>query len=194
MIGGTPNDEELPASEIETATLAGGCFWCTEAVFKRVRGVHAVVSGYSGGDVENPSYGQVSSGRTGHAEAVQIRFDPRVISYESLLDVFWATHDPTTPNRQGADVGPQYRSAVFYHNDEQRRTAEESKSRWEASGKLNGKIVTSIEPFKWFYPAEGHHQNYYAANPHAAYCNIVIDPKIRKLLRDFGEDVKEEYR
>ena len=126
-----------------------------------------MISGYTGGDVEDPSYEQVSSGRTGHAEAVQITFDPRVVSYDSLLDVFWATHDPTTLDRQGADVGPQYRSAIFYHSDEQRRTAEASKSKWEASGKLKGKIVTSIEPFKRFYPAEGYHQDYYAANPHA---------------------------
>lgn len=194
MPAGMPNEERLPATELETATLAGGCFWCTEAVFRRVKGVREVVSGYTGGDAEDPSYGQVSTGRTGHAEAVQITFDPRVVSYDRLLDVFWATHDPTTLDRQGADVGPQYRSAIFYHSDEQRRTAEASRSEWQRSGKLRGKIVTSIEPFKRFYRAESHHQDYYAANPHNAYCSIVIEPKIRKLLRDFGDEVKEEYQ
>jgi len=194
MSAGMPNEEKPPAAGLETATLAGGCFWCTEAVFKRIRGVHEVISGYSGGEVEDPSYGQVSSGRTGHAESVQITFDPRVVSYDSLLDVFWATHDPTTRDRQGADVGPQYRSAIFYHSEEQRRAAEGSRGKWEASGKLKGKIVTRIEPFKRFYPAEGYHQDYYAANAGAPYCSIVIEPKIRKLLRDFGDDVKEEYQ
>jgi len=186
-----PNQEQLPATGLETATLAGGCFWCTEAIFRRIKGVQAVVSGYAGGDVADPSYQEVSTGRTGHAEAVQIAFDPRIISYDSLLEVFWATHDPTTLNRQGADVGPQYRSAIFYHSDEQRRTAEASKSTWETSGKFKGKIVTSIEPFKTFYAAEGYHQDYYAANPHDSYCSVMIEPKIRKLLRDFGDDVKE---
>jgi methionine-S-sulfoxide reductase len=192
MSPGTSKEEGLPATGLEMATLAGGCFWCTDAVFKRVKGVHDVVSGYSGGDAGSASYWKVSSGRTGHAESVQIKYDPRVISYDSLLDVFWATHDPTTQDRQGADVGAQYRSAIFYHNDEQRRTAEASKARWEASGKLQGKIATSIEPFSGFYPAESHHQDYYAKNPHEPYCSIVIEPKIRKLLRDLGDDVKEE--
>jgi len=189
-----PNQENPPLAGLETATLAGGCFWCTEAIFKRIKGVHRVVSGYTGGDVENPSYQQVSTGRTGHAEAVQITFDPRIISYDSLLDVFWATHDPTTLDRQGADVGPQYRSVVFYHSDDQRRAAEASKRNLEASGKLKAKIVTSIEPFKKFYPAEDYHQDYYASNAHASYCSIVIEPKIRKLLRNFGDEVKEEYQ
>ena len=186
-----PNQEKLPATRLETATLAGGCFWCTEAIFRRIKGVQAVVSGYAGGDVADPSYQEVSTGRTGHAEAVQIAFDPRIISYDSLLEVFWATHDPTTLNRQGADVGPQYRSAIFYDSDEQRRTAEASKSRWEASGKFKERIVTSIEPFKNFHAAESYHQDYYAANPHNSYCSVMIEPKIRKLLRDFGDDVKE---
>ena len=194
MSSSTSNEEKLPATGLETATLAGGCFWCTDTIFRRIKGVHEVISGYSGGDVEGPSYWQVSSGRTGHADSVQIKYDPRVISYDSLLDVFWATHDPTTRDRQGADVGPQYRSAIFYHSDEQRRTAEASKARWETSGKLKGKIVTSIEPFKGFYPAESHHQDYYARNPHEPYCSVVIEPKIRKLLRDFRDEVKEEYQ
>lgn len=179
---------------LETATLAGGCFWCTEAVFKRVKGVHRVTSGYTGGEMVDPSYGQVSTGRSGHAEAIEIAFDPKVVTYDQLLDVFWATHDPTTLDRQGADVGAQYRSAIFYHNEEQRKAAEESRDRWQASGKVSDKIVTSIEPAKIFYPAEGYHQDYYEANPHAAYCMIVIEPKIKKLLRDFGDEVKEEYK
>ncbi|MGD0764983.1 MAG: peptide-methionine (S)-S-oxide reductase MsrA [Dehalococcoidia bacterium] len=193
MSPNTSSEEKPPASGLEMATLAGGCFWCTEALFKRIKGVHEVISGYTGGDFEDPSYAQVSSGRTGHAEAVQVAFDPRIVSYDSLLEVFWATHDPTTLDRQGADVGHQYRSAIFYHSEEQRRTAEASKSKWQASGKLGGKIVTTIEPFKRFYPAEGYHQDYYAANPHNSYCSIVIEPKIRKLLRSFGDEVKEEY-
>jgi peptide-methionine (S)-S-oxide reductase len=194
MTLGTPNEGKPVAVELETATLAGGCFWCTEAVFRRIKGVNKVISGYTGGDVGNPSYEQVSTGRTGHAEAVQITFDPLVTSYDSLLDVFWATHDPTTLDRQGADVGPQYRSVIFFHNEEQRRTAEASKRKLEASGKLGAKIVTSIEPFKKFYAAESYHQDYYAANAHASYCSIVIEPKIRKLLHDFEDGVKEEYR
>jgi peptide-methionine (S)-S-oxide reductase len=189
------SDEAKAASGgLQTATFASGCFWCTEALFKRIRGVHSVTSGYTGGQVEDPSYGQVSSGRTGHAEAVQVTFDPQAVSYDSLLDVFWSTHDPTTLDRQGADVGHQYRSAIFYHNEEQKRAAEASRDKWQGSGKFKDKIVTSIEPFTRFYPAEGYHQDYYAANPHASYCSIVIEPKIRKLLRDFRDEVKEEYR
>lgn len=187
-------ERKRPPTGLEKATLAGGCFWCTEAIFKRIKGVEEVISGYAGGDMVDPSYEQVSTGRTGHAEAVQITFDPRVISYDSLLEVFWAAHDPTTLDRQGADIGPQYRSAIFYRSDEQRQAAEASRSKWEASSKFSGRIVTRIEPFNRFYPAEGYHQDYYAANPHNSYCSIVIEPKIRKLLRDFGEDVKEEYK
>jgi peptide-methionine (S)-S-oxide reductase len=190
----TPEEPQAESGVLQTATFAGGCFWCTEAIFKRIRGVRSVTSGYTGGQMENPSYGQVSTGRTGHAEAVQISFDPHVVSYDSLLDVFWSTHDPTTLDRQGADVGHQYRSAIFYHDDGQRRAAEASRDRWQTSGKLRDKIVTSVEPFTRFYPAEGYHQDYYDANPHASYCSIVIEPKIRKLLRDFRDEVKEEYR
>ncbi len=189
-----PDEPEAQSGVLQTATFAGGCFWCTEAIFKRVRGVHSVTSGYTGGQVNNPSYEQVSGGRTGHAEAVQVTFDPRVVSYDSLLDVFWSTHDPTTLDRQGADVGHQYRSAIFYHNEEQRRAAEASRERWQASGKYRDKIVTTVEAFDRFYPAEGYHHDYYDSNPHASYCSIVIEPKIRKLLRDFRDEVKEEYR
>lgn len=180
---------------IETATLAGGCFWCTEAVFKRLKGVSSVTSGYCGGKISKPSYEQVSTGQTGHAEAIQIRFDPKIISYEHLLDIFWATHDPTTLNKQGADVGNQYRSSIFYHNSEQKRVAEESKSKMEKSGKLNSNIVTEIVPFEKFYTAEEYHQDFYDtykdANP---YCSIVVDPKVKKLLEQFNSDVKEEYQ
>jgi peptide-methionine (S)-S-oxide reductase len=190
----TPDEPQAESGVLQTATFAGGCFWCTEAIFKRIRGVQSVTSGYTGGQVENPSYGQVSSGRSGHAEAVQVTFDPKVVSYDSLLDVFWSTHDPTTLDRQGADVGHQYRSAIFYHDEEQRRAAEASRDRWQASGKFKDKIVTSVEPFTRFYTAEGYHQDYYDANPHASYCSIVIEPKVRKLLRDFRDEVKEEYR
>ncbi len=189
-----PEEPQAESGVLQTATFAGGCFWCTEAIFKRIRGVQSVTSGYTGGQMENPSYGQVSSGRTGHAEAVQVTFDPHVVSYDSLLDVFWSTHDPTTLDRQGADVGHQYRSAIFYHDEEQRRAAEASRERWQAPGKFKDKIVTSVEPFSRFYPAEGYHQDYYDVNPHASYCSIVIEPKIRKLLRDFRDEVKEEYR
>jgi len=187
-------EKDVAPGGLETATFAGGCFWCTEAIFKRIRGVEEVVSGYTGGNMEDPSYAQVSTGRSGHAEAVQIRFDPQVVSYDALLDVFFATHDPTTLDRQGADVGSQYRSAIFYHNEKQKAAAEASMAKAQASGKFSDKIVTRVEPFKRFYSAEGYHQDYYAANPHASYCQIVIEPKIRKLMRDFRDEVKEEYK
>ncbi len=185
---------ESTETKLQTAIFAGGCFWCTEAIFTRVRGIEKVISGYSGGEMENPSYGQVSAGRTGHAESIQVTFDPAVVSYDSLLDIFFSTHDPTTLDRQGADVGPQYRSVIFYHDDDQRRAAEAVKAKMQASGKFRDKIVTSIEPLTAFYSAEDYHQDYYAANPHASYCQIVIDPKVRKLLRDFAGEVKEEYK
>lgn len=166
---------------MEIATLAGGCFWCTEAIFKKLKGVQSVVSGYTGGQMENPSYEKVSSGETGHAEAIQITFDPEIISFEKLLEVFWHMVDPTTLNKQGADVGTQYRSVIFYHTDEQKRVAEQSKKNMAQSGKYQNPIVTKIEPFKNFYTAEDYHQNYYERNPKTPYCQIVIDPKIQKL-------------
>ena len=178
----------------QIATFAGGCFWCTEAIFKRLKGVISVVSGYAGGERENPSYEQVSSGSTGHAEAVQVEFDPSIIPYSRLLDVFWATHDPTTLNQQGSDVGTQYRSVIFYHNDEQKRMAEKSKEEMGMSGKLHDQIVTEILPFEKFFTAEEYHQNYYDSNRTYPYCRVVIDPKIRKLLEEFRKDVKEEYK
>jgi peptide-methionine (S)-S-oxide reductase len=176
--------------KVETATLAAGCFWCTEAVFQRLKGVTSVISGYAGGDMDKPSYEQVSTGETGHAEAIQIEFDPSVISYDKILDVFWATHDPTTPDQQGSDIGPQYRSVIFYHSDEQKRIAEASKEKLENSGKYDSPLVTEIVPFTKFYSAEDYHQNFYNNNRGYGYCQIVIDPKIEKLTKEFKEDVK----
>lgn len=181
----------------EVATLAGGCFWCTEALFKRLKGVVSVIPGYSGGnppaDGENPSYEQVCSGKTGHAEAIQIEFDPDIISYEKLLDVFWHTHNPTTLNQQGADIGTQYRSVIFYHNEEQKKIAQKSKEDL-AKNFYKEPIVTQIVPFTSFYPAESYHRNYYDRNTGDSYCTFVIDPKIQKLLKDYGRDIKEEYK
>ncbi len=172
---------------LQQATLGSGCFWCTEAVFKDLRGVRSVVSGYSGGSVPNPSYEQVCSGRTGHAEVVQIAFDPREVSFEELLEVFWKTHDPTTLNRQGNDVGTQYRSVVFYHDDEQRRLAEELKEKLAGSGAFGGPIVTEISPLLNYYPAEDYHQNYFEQHPGQGYCAAVIRPKVEKFRAVFGE-------
>lgn len=178
----------------ETATLANGCFWCTEAVFRRLKGVSNVTPGYSGGTIPSPSYFQVSSGASGHAECLQIEFDPEVISYKKLLEVFWATHDPTTLNRQGYDEGTQYRSAIFYHSPEQKQIAEESKMELANSGKYADPIVTEITPYENFYPAEPEHKDYFERNRTAGYCRLVIDPKITKLYKDFGTDVKPEYQ
>ncbi|MFQ6611508.1 MAG: peptide-methionine (S)-S-oxide reductase MsrA [Fidelibacterota bacterium] len=170
-----------PQVNLETATLAGGCFWCVEAVFERVEGVIEVISGYSGGHVENPTYQEVSSGKTGHAEVCQIQFNPDIISYEHILDIFWQAHDPTTPNRQGADVGSQYRSIIFYHNNEQRTTAETSKN--QAAKNFDQPIVTEIVPFSKFYKAENYHQDYFKNNPDVPYCTFVIQPKLEKLKK-----------
>ena len=178
----------------EMVTLACGCFWCSEAIFKRLRGVESVVPGYAGGSVANPTYEQVSTEQTGHAEAVQIVFDPTVVSYETLLDVFFRLHDPTTKDRQGPDVGPQYRSVIFYHNEKQRKIAEKVKEKIEALGMYKDPIVTEIVPFQNFYPAEDYHVNYYETHKNAPYCRLVIDPKITKLYKEYGEKVKEEYK
>lgn len=175
----------------ETATLAAGCFWCVEAVFSRIRGVKKVIAGYAGGTVPAPSYAEVCSGTTGHAESVQIIFDPEEVSFAEILQVFWRTHDPTTINRQGADIGPQYRSAIFHHDDVQRRIAEQSRRDVDAEGIWPGPVVTEIAPFTNFYAAEDYHQGYYRLNPDQPYCRLVIDPKIRKLLRDFAGRLKE---
>jgi peptide-methionine (S)-S-oxide reductase len=176
----------------EVATLANGCFWCSEAIFSRLRGVKSVLPGYSGGKVENPSYDQVGTGRTGHAEAAQIEFDPAAISFEKLLDVFWHTHDPTTLNRQGNDVGTQYRSAIFYHDEKQKEAAEKSKMALEKSGIYKDPVVTEITPFRKFYVAEDYHKKYYEQHQDAPYCRFVIDPKIHKLLSQYGKDIKSE--
>lgn len=176
---------------MDKAVFAGGCFWCTEAVFKRLKGVEKVVSGYADSQIKNPSYDQVSSGSTGAAEAVELTFDPAKISYEKLLEIFWATHNPTTLNRQGVDQGTQYRSAIYYSSENQKKAAEESKRN---SG-LSDKIVTEISPLKNFYKAEDYHQNYYEQNKNSnPYCSIVIDPKIEKLVKMFNEELKEDYQ
>ena len=174
----------------DTATLAAGCFWCVEAVFGRLRGVEKVVSGYAGGTVPNPTYREVCSGTTGHAEAVQIVFDPEAISFAELLEVFWRTHDPTTLNRQGADAGTQYRSAIFCHDEAQRQIAEQSRREAEAAGLWPDPIVTEIVPFTNFYAAEDYHRDYYRMNPHQPYCRLVIDPKIDKLRKEFAGRLK----
>jgi peptide-methionine (S)-S-oxide reductase len=178
---------------LKKATLAGGCFWCVEAVFKRLRGVNSVMSGYAGAGSVAPSYEAVSSGATPFAEAIQIGFDPAVISFEKILDVFWAVHDPTTLNRQGNDIGRQYRSVIFYHDAEQKSQAENSVQQLAKSGKYAQKIVTAIEPFSNFFAAEQYHRDYYDQNRSAGYCRLVIDPKIQKLYKDFKADLKEDY-
>jgi peptide-methionine (S)-S-oxide reductase len=174
----------------ETATLAGGCFWCLEAVFNELRGVQRVISGYAGGSVPNPSYEQVCGGRTGHAEVVQITFDPATISYREILEVFFTIHDPTTLNRQGADVGTQYRSAIFFHSLDQERIAREVIAETNASGIWRSPIVTEVEPLAVFYPAEAYHQNYYELNPYQPYCQIVIAPKVAKVRDRYLERLK----
>ncbi|MEJ7642164.1 MAG: peptide-methionine (S)-S-oxide reductase MsrA [Candidatus Nitrosocosmicus sp.] len=178
----------------ETATFANGCFWCTEAVFKRLKGVKSVLPGYAGGTVKDPSYDQVCAGNTGHAESIQIKFDPKVIPFEKILDIFWHTHDPTTPNRQGNDIGTQYRSAIFFHNEKQKETAEKSKKDLEEKGVYENSIVTEIAPIKNFYVAEDYHKDYYDNHQDAPYCNYVIDPKIHKLLQRYGSNVIEKYK
>lgn len=174
----------------QIATLANGCFWCTEAVFQRLNGVESVQSGYAGGHVKNPSYKQVCSGETGHAECLQITFDPEIISYEELLEVFWTTHDPTTLNRQGNDVGTQYRSVIFYHNDQQQQIAEASRQQLNDSHILENPIVTTIEPFSEFYPAEKEHFDYYNRHPEQSYCYFVVRPKVEKLKKYFSGKMK----
>ncbi len=173
------------------ATLAGGCFWCTEAVFERMEGVNDVVSGYIGGHVKNPTYEQVCGKKTGHAEAVEIYYDPSVTTYQELLEVFFKTHDPITLNRQGADEGPQYRSSIFYHNEEQKKIAQEYIDKLNKSGEFNGPIVTLLEKADTFYPAEEYHQDYYRRNPNAGYCRVVVRDKVRKFNRTFGDKIKK---
>jgi peptide-methionine (S)-S-oxide reductase len=181
-----------PGGSLETATFGAGCFWCVEATFQRLKGVKSVVSGYSGGQVENPTYAQVCAGNTGHAEVVQVTFDPTRISFDELLEVFWGTHEPTTPNRQGNDVGTQYRSAIFYHGDEQRKLAEHFKQKLDASGAFGAPIVTEILPFRAFFPAENYHQDYYELNARHPYCQFVIRPKVEQLKKVFGDKLKDQ--
>jgi peptide-methionine (S)-S-oxide reductase len=189
LIGGEPPMPNPPSqhpARTETATLAGGCFWCLEAVFKMIPGVISVTSGYTGGTQDSPTYEEVCTGRTGHAEAVQIVFDPDKLSYSKLLETFWECHDPTTLNRQGHDVGTQYRSAIFYHNDSQKAAAEASKTAEQKT--LSAPIVTEIVPLKKFWPAEKYHHDYFANNPRNPYCSIVIRPKVDKIKAKLGRE------
>jgi peptide-methionine (S)-S-oxide reductase len=179
-----------PAGGTELATLGGGCFWCTEAVFDELRGVEEVRSGYSGGSVANPSYEDVCSGETGHAEVVQVRFRPGELSFRDLLRVFFTVHDPTTRNRQGADVGTQYRSIVLYHDEAQRRAAEEVKAEIDGARLWRSPIVTEIVPFRAFYPAEEYHRDYYRRNPERSYCQLVIAPKVAKFRKQYLDRLK----
>ena len=178
------------APTLAKATFAGGCFWCTEAVFEQIDGVKGVVSGYIGGEVPNPTYKDVCTGLTGHAEAVEIEYDPAVVSYPKLLEIFFATHDPTTKNRQGADVGTQYRSGVFYHDDEQKRIAEEVIKRLNEAGAYPQPIVTEVTKATTFYPAEDYHQDYFANNPGQGYCRAVVAPKVDKVQKVFRDLLK----
>jgi len=185
---GSPADakeERTMSVNYEKATFGGGCFWCMEAVFENVKGVEDVVSGYAGGHIDNPTYEAVCSGSTGHAEVVRITYDPNVVSYKELLDIFWKIHDPTTLNRQGADVGTQYRSVIFYHNDGQKRIAEAS--RQEVQKHFSAPIVTQIVPLTKFWPAEAYHQDYFRNNPRQGYCRAVIAPKVKKFKHYFKE-------
>ncbi|MFQ5980152.1 MAG: peptide-methionine (S)-S-oxide reductase MsrA [Candidatus Heimdallarchaeota archaeon] len=171
---------------MELATFGGGCFWCTEAIFQQLEGVESVVSGYAGGTVESPSYEEICTGHTGHAEVIQIRFNPEKIRYEELMEIFFKTHDPTTLNRQGNDVGTQYRSIILYHTENQQVIAKQSKAELEAAGAWSKPIVTEIVPFIKFYPAEDYHQNFYRQNPNQGYCRLVIRPKLEKLEKLFA--------
>ncbi len=197
----TPKEQETAATKamdentdnmdnLEVATFGAGCFWCVEAIFQEVQGVKKVESGYMGGTIKNPSYKEVCTGRTGHAEVVQITFDPVEVGFEELLEIFWQTHDPTTLNRQGADVGTQYRSAVFYHNNAQREKAEFYKQKLDESGAFSNPIVTEISPASAFYVAEDYHQNYFNENGDQPYCAMVIRPKMEKFKKAFKEKLK----
>jgi peptide-methionine (S)-S-oxide reductase len=183
--------KKVETTNVQIATFGAGCFWCTEAVFLNVKGVTKVVSGYTGGKVKNPTYREICTGMTGHAEVTQITFDPAVVSFEELLEVFWNTHDPTTLNRQGADEGTQYRSAVFYADENQKALAEAYKKQLEASHVYKNPIVTEITTLTTFYPAEDYHQNYYELNPNQGYCQYVIRPKVDKFKKQFADKLKK---
>ena len=178
---------KMENKNLEYATFGGGCFWCVEACFDMLKGVESVTSGYSGGHKENPTYEEVCTGETGHAEVVQIAFDPSVISFSQLLESFWFLHDPTQLNRQGEDIGTQYRSVIFYHSEKQKEEAQVSMENSEKSGKWNGKYVTQIVPFEKFWGAEKYHQNYFEINPNQPYCSAVVGPKVAKFKKHFGE-------
>jgi peptide-methionine (S)-S-oxide reductase len=185
-----PKAEMTMSANMDTATFGAGCFWCVEAVYQQLKGVIKVTSGFSGGARENPTYEQVCTGATGHAEVCQITYDPSIISYKDLLEVFWTVHDPTTLNRQGADEGTQYRSVIFYHNDEQRQQAEHYKAELDKSGSFNAPIVTQIVPYSKFYSAEKYHQDYYNNNKNQPYCSLVIEPKLDKFKKVFHNKLK----
>lgn len=185
-----PMSQTQQTKNLEIATFGGGCFWCIEAVFQRLKGVEKVVSGYAGGHKENPTYKEVCSGTTGHAEVCQIYYDPQQITYQELLEVFFTAHDPTTLNRQGADVGTQYRSIILYHNEQQKSIATDFIQRLEESKIFNSPIVTELKPFTTFYPAEDYHQNYYNNNPTQPYCTFVVKPKVEKIKKLFSEKIK----
>lgn len=171
----------------ETAVFGGGCFWCTEAIFRRVKGVLNVTSGYAGGHVANPTYSMVCMGNTGHAEVIKIEFDPTIVSYETLLDIFWHVHNPTTLNKQGNDEGTQYRSIILYTTEEQKKKAEDSKKEFGMSGRYENPVVTEIKPLETFYEAEKDHENYYEQNSYQPYCQVIIEPKLKKFLREYKE-------
>lgn len=183
--------ELMDSTGFQKATFGSGCFWCTEAIFENLNGVHSVVSGYAGGHVLNPTYEEVCTGTTGHAEVTQITYDSSLISYDELLEVFWKTHDPTTLNRQGNDVGPQYRSVIFYHDAEQKKLAEIYKAKLDKSGAWDKPIVTEISPLANYFPAEKYHQDYYSNNPNQGYCAFVIAPKLEKFKKVFQDKLKK---
>lgn len=188
-----PGDQKVSNDDKEAvATLAGGCFWCTEAVFERMKGVNDVVSGYIGGHVENPTYEQVCAKYTGHAEAIEVYYNPDIVSYEELLELFFKTHDPTTLNKQGLDEGPQYRSSVFYHDDQQKQIAEKYIKKLNEAHEFRSPIVTKLEKATKFYPAEEYHQDYFRLNPTAGYCRAVVAKKVRKAKNVLGDKLKKE--
>ncbi len=178
------------SDNLETVTLGGGCFWCVEAVYQNLKGVRKVVSGYTGGQTEHPTYQEICMGNTGHAEVAQITFDAEVISFENILEVFWHTHDPTTLNQQGNDVGTQYRSAIFYHSEEQKAVAEKSWQETDESDLWLNRLVTEITPLGTFYDGEDYHQNYFLNNPNQPYCMAIIDPKLKKFKKEFQDQLK----
>lgn len=190
QMNGQHNQSQTVSENTEFVTLGGGCFWCLEAVFVELQGVKSVISGYAGGAVAHPTYEQVCAGATGHAEVVQVAFDPQAISYEEILDVFFNIHDPTTLNRQGADVGTQYRSVILYHDERQRQIAEHKIEEIEAAGTWGNPIVTEVVPLEIFYEAEAYHQGYFARNPGQSYCRVVIAPKVAKFRQHFATQLK----